>query len=126
MPTHNNFAGHIVWVDCTSTPRRNKYIKEHYVEKDGKTVTCYIAAEAGRFFAGTWWYNSKNPRTAQPYTAEFIHDGQLIYVGTFSRILSATIQGVGGETFDPVKKEWMYLMFKETQFSGDVLLIEPL
>jgi hypothetical protein len=27
MPIHNNFDGHIVWVDLTSTPSRNKYIK---------------------------------------------------------------------------------------------------
>jgi hypothetical protein len=125
MPNHNNFHGHIAWADYHSKvgPRKrhhhsNAHLTEYNKEisDDGKTVTCYIAAETGRFFAGTWWCNDKNPSIAQPYTAEFICDGESVHFAGFDRKAAATIQGIAEERMR--KGKHYYFMFRSMDVAG--------
>jgi hypothetical protein len=131
MPVHNGFHGHIVWADSHSkvAPRTSDHIREcaKQISSDGMTVTCHIAAETGRFFAGTSWSNDRNRSTAQPYTAEFIRDGESVHFAVFDRKTAAKIQGIAGEwnndsdDYDSDEEEEMrryYFMFRSMEISG--------
>jgi hypothetical protein len=97
MPIHNGLTGHDVWADNHSKLRRNNQLREYMIDisRDGKTVTCYIATETGRFFAGTWWWNVKMSVMVQPYTAEVVRDGESVCFYGFGRKMAGTIRGIG-------------------------------
>jgi hypothetical protein len=152
MPEQNGFHGHIVWVNrpkmgsCSRnrhwskvTRRNTDHIVEHNIQlsADEKTVTCHIAAESGRFFAATWWSNNNDSSTAQPYTAEFIRDGESVHLSVFDRRASAKIQGIAGEWVNPDcsndngdsdeedeedDENRYYFMFRGLEISGTFLL----
>jgi hypothetical protein len=126
MPNHNGFHGHVAWVDRHSKIRfrSNNYIREHEkeVSKDGRTVTCHIAAETGRYFTGTWWCNEKKPSMAQPYTAEFIRDGESVHLARFDAKAAATIQGIAEDNVCGAKNAY-YFMFRSMDISGAIPVI---
>jgi len=130
MPNHNNFHAHIVWADRPHC-HINGHLAEHLTRfsNEGRTVTCYIAAEAGRFFASTWWYNGRKSSTAQSYTAEFIRDGESVHHGIFDRRTAATLRGIGGEWLPVIEEEdededeenhTYYFMFRSMDVSSAV------
>lgn len=127
-----------MWADCKSgkvTPSRD-FIKEYRKEisTDEKKVTVFIAAEAGRFFAGTWWSNNRNPKTAPLYTAEFIRDGESVHHAMFDRKASAEIQGIAGEWVhekdedddddeddEDAESRRYYFMFRSMEVTGAIV-----
>lgn len=126
-----------MWADNHSKLHHDNQLREYLkdISSDGKTVTCYIAAETGRFFAGTWWWNVKKSVMVQPYTAEFVRDGESVCFYGFGRKMAATIRGIGGEwvherdsddssdeaDVDEDERRY-YFMFRSMEVSGEIPL----
>ncbi|RDB24667.1 hypothetical protein Hypma_008205 [Hypsizygus marmoreus] len=105
MPVHNNFSAHILTWQLPEQEkgqqRKDKslhHMRSHefdiQVSHDETTVTCYIEAKTGWYFAATWWCHDDDRASAQEYTAKFVRDGEAVHHAVFNHRKSANFQGI--------------------------------
>jgi hypothetical protein len=77
MPALNDFVAHIITIEQgKSFPNKSQIIPESGRNVDGNTVTCFIPATSGNYFAAWWWAIGQRKNLA--YSAEFIRDGESV------------------------------------------------
>lgn len=99
MPVLNDFHAHIISVKPGhKIPFKTQIIPESGSVSDGnsKTVTCYIPANSGEFFAAWWWPTGEHKKTM--YSAEFIRDGESVVLLLFDE--KAIVKCSGGLAAD--------------------------
>ena len=113
MPQHNGFIAHI---KCLKTGRDiTEYGRR--VSGDGKTVTCYIPASTGQFFAARWLVVGK--QRGVPYSAEFLRDGESVSHLFFGEEEAAAFDGGQAGDWEDRNGEKWYFVFRTFRCTGE-------
>jgi hypothetical protein len=118
MPALNDFVAHIITIEQgKSFPNKSQIIPESGRNVDGNTVTCFIPATSGNYFAAWWWAIGQRKNLA--YSAEFIRDGESVVHLLFGPDDAAERAGVAGDWEDDTKdKTRWHFQFRTIECTG--------